>query len=641
MIHKESILRILEAAQIEEVVGDFVNLKKRGANLLGNCPFHNEKTPSFTVSPSKGIYKCFGCGKAGNSLNFVMEHEKLTYPEALRYLAKKYNIDIIEDQTATEEDKELSQKKESLMLLSDWAKKVFAENLWEHEMGRAIGLSYFKERGFREDIIKKFELGYSLDEWSSLTDRAEKEGYNKQFLLETGLSIFNEQKQSVYDRFRNRVMFPVHGISGRVIAFGGRVLKTEPNSPKYVNSPESEIYHKSNVLYGLYFAKKAIREFDTCYLVEGYTDVVSLHQSGIENVVASSGTSLTIEQIKLIARFSKNITILYDGDPAGIKASLRGIDMILEEGLDVRVVLFPEGHDPDSYVREVGASKFSEYVASAQKDFIVFKTDLLLKDAAKDPIKKAALIKDIIESIAKIPDNIKASLFIKECSALMEMEERILLSEYNKLKLKKIKKENNQEDLTIPLEEEPVKEQKQHEENGLSQEREISRILILYGDQDYVDVEYEVNEKVAKYVVHVIEEVRIEFVNEPYKTLLDICKQALENGEVPDTKFYVHHEDIRISSIAAELISVKHVLSDKWKEHDIHIPKEEHIIKKVVDSGLDHLQLKKLMHVLDEIQKQIKDAKSDEEVDRFLQYYAQTKSLVTVLEKKLGLVVMK
>ncbi len=641
MIHKESILRILETAQIEEVVGDFVNLKKRGANLLGNCPFHNEKTPSFTVSPSKGIYKCFGCGKAGNSLNFVMEHEKLTYPEALRYLAKKYNIDIIEDQTATEEDKELSQKKESLMLLSDWAKKVFAENLWEHEMGRAIGLSYFKERGFREDIIKKFELGYSLDEWSSLTDRAEKEGYNKQFLLETGLSIFNEQKQSVYDRFRNRVMFPVHGISGRVIAFGGRVLKTEPNSPKYVNSPESEIYHKSNVLYGLYFAKKAIREFDTCYLVEGYTDVVSLHQSGIENVVASSGTSLTIEQIKLIARFSKNITILYDGDPAGIKASLRGIDMILEEGLDVRVVLFPEGHDPDSYVREVGASKFSEYVASAQKDFIVFKTDLLLKDAAKDPIKKAALIKDIIESIAKIPDNIKASLFIKECSALMEMEERILLSEYNKLKLKKIKKENNQEDLTIPVEDEPVKEQKQHEENGLSQEREISRILILYGDQDYVDLEYEVNEKVAKYVVHVIEEVRIEFVNEPYKTLLDICKKALQNGEVPDTKFYVQHEDIQISSIAAELISVKHVLSDKWKEHDIHIPKEELIIKKVVDSGLDHLQLKKLMHVLDEILKQIKEAKTDEETDRILQYYAQTKSLVTVLEKKLGLVVMK
>lgn len=641
MIHKESILRILETAQIEEVVGDFVNLKKRGVNLLGNCPFHNEKTPSFTVSPSKGIYKCFGCGKAGNSLNFVMEHEKLSYPEALRYLAKKYNIEIIEDQTATEEDKELSQKKESLMLVSDWAKKVFAENLWETEMGKVIGLSYFKERGFREDIIKKFELGYSLDEWSNLTDRAEKEGYNKQYLLETGLSIFNEQKQSVYDRFRNRVMFPVHSISGRVIAFGGRILKTEANSPKYVNSPESEIYHKSNVLYGLYFAKKAIREFDNCYLVEGYTDVVSLHQSGIENVVASSGTSLTIDQIKLISRFSKNITILYDGDPAGIKASLRGIDMILEEGLDVKVVLFPEGHDPDSYVREVGATKFSEYVSSAQKDFIVFKTDLLLKDADKDPIKKAALIKDIIESIAKIPDNIKASLFIKECSALMEMEERILLSELNKLKLKKIKKENNQEDLVIREEEEKPTEQRRTEENNLSQEKEIARILVLYGDKAYIDEEHELDTSIAHYILHVIDDVGIEFINEPYKSLIEICKNQLMAEIIPDTKFYVNHVDMNISSVAAELISIKYNISEKWKEHDIHIPKEEHILKKVVDSALEHLQLKKLMNILSEIQKQIKEARTAEEEEKFLEIYQHTKKQVSVLEKKLGLVVMK
>ena len=642
MILKESIDRIMDAAQIEEVVGDFVNLKKRGSSLIGNCPFHNEKTPSFNVSASKGIYKCFGCGKAGNAVNFVMEHEKLTYPEALRYLAKKYNIEVLEDEKVTEEDKELSMKKESLMLVSDWAKKVFVENLWENEMGRAIGLSYFKERGFREDIIKKFELGYSLEGWTALCDRAEQEGFEKKYLLETGLSIFNEQKNSVYDRFRNRVMFPVHGVSGRVIAFGGRILKTEANSPKYLNSPESEIYHKSNVLYGLFFAKKAIREFDNCYLVEGYTDVVSLHQSGVENVVASSGTSLTIEQIKLIARFTKNITILYDGDPAGIKASLRGIDMILEEGLNVKIVLFPEGHDPDSYVREVGSTKFTEYVSSAQKDFIVFKTDLLLKDVQNDPIKKAGLIKDIIESISKIPDDIKASLFIKECSHLLEMEERILLSELNKTRLKKIKKDNQQQDLSIITpEDEIVKVQNRPEENNLSQEKEICRILVQYGDKDYIDTEHEINTSIAAYVLHMIDEVGIQFINEPYKSILEICRDAVDKSYIPDSKFFINYPDASISVSAASLIVNQYNVSDKWKEHDIHIPKEENILKKVVDSALEHLQLKKLMNILSEIQKQIKEAKNEEDEIRYIEIYQHTNLQITTLEKKLGVVVMK
>lgn len=642
MIHKESIDRIIDAAQIEEVVGDFVNLKRRGSSLLGLCPFHNEKTPSFNVSSSKGIYKCFGCGKAGNSVNFIMEHEKLTYPEALRYLAKKYNIEIVEDEVSSDEDKEVAQKRESLMLIADWAKKVFVENLWEHDMGKAIGLSYFKERGFRDDIIKKFELGYSLDEWSALTDRAEKEGFQKAFLLETGLSIFNENKNSVYDRFRNRVMFPIHSVSGRVIAFGGRILKTEANSPKYVNSPESEIYHKSAVLYGLYFAKKSIRDLDNCYLVEGYTDVVSLHQSGIENVVASSGTSLTTEQIKLIARFSKNITILYDGDPAGIKASLRGIDMILEEGLNVKVVLFPDSHDPDSYVREVGSNKFTEYVESAKKDFIVFKTDLLLKDIKNDPIKKAELIKDILDSIAKIPDQITASLFVKECSTLLEMEERILLSELNKIKIKKIKKENQQEDLSIHTpEEDIVHEQPRADHNNLNQEREIIRILIQYANRDYVDAEHGIDTTIAQHILSEIEHASISFYNEPYISMLDLFKKAIDSNFIPDEKFFTQHPDASISSTAAELLSVQYVLSEKWKEHDIHIPKEENILKKVVDNAMSHLMLKKMMSVLKEIQNQFIEVVDEQQQTELLMLYQQTKEQVTQLEKKLGVVVMK
>lgn len=642
MILKESIDRIMDAAQIEEVVGDFVNLKKRGSSLLGLCPFHNEKTPSFNVSSAKGIYKCFGCGKAGNSVNFIMEHEKLTYPEALRYLAKKYNIDVVEDEISTDEDKEAAHKRESLMLVADWAKKVFVENLWENEMGQAIGLSYFKERGFREDIIKKFELGYSLSEWSTLTDRAEKEGFQKAFLLETGLSIFNETKNSVYDRFRNRVMFPIHSVSGRVIAFGGRILKTEPNSPKYVNSPESEIYHKSNVLYGLYFAKKTIRDFDNCYLVEGYTDVVSLHQSGIENVVASSGTSLTVEQIKLISRFSKNITILYDGDPAGIKASLRGIDMILEEGLNVKVVLFPDGHDPDSYVREVGSTKFTEYVEVAKKDFIVFKTDLLLKDVKNDPIKKAELIKEILESIAKIPDQIKASLFVKECSSLLEMEERILLSELNKIKVKKIKKENNQEDLSVHTpEEDIIKEQPRVDHNNANQEKEIIRILMLYANIDYKDEDQGVDTTVAQHILSEIENASITFLNEPYVSMLDLFKKSIESNFIPDEKFFTQHPDASISGTAAELLSTQYVLSEKWKDFDIHIPKEETIVKKVVDNAMAHLTLKKMMTVLMEIQNQLKEVSDETMQMELLQLYQQTKSQVSFLEKKLGVVVMK
>ena len=459
MIPKETVDKIIETSRIEEVVGDFVSLKKRGTSMIGLCHFHNEKTPSFHVSVGKGIFKCFGCGQGGDSVRFIMEHEKATYPEALRYLANKYSIEIEEVQNSPEEQA-VNNRRESLYIVSGCAAKFFHHQMMETDEGKSIGLSYFKERGFRDDIIKKFELGYSPDVWDALTQQGLKEGYNSQFLEDTGLTI-RKDNEKLYDRFRGRVMFPIHSFTGRVIGFGGRTLKTDKAVPKYVNSPESDIYHKSNVLYGLFLDKKSMRDEDNCYLVEGYSDVLSVHQAGVENVVASSGTSLTIEQIRMIGRFTKNITILYDGDEAGIKASLRGLDMILEEGLNVKVVNFPDSHDPDSYVQEFGSAAFKTHIEQNKKDFILYKTGILLKDAGNDPIKRAGIIREVVESIAKIPDGIKASVFVRECSSLLQIEERVLISELNKIRLGKIKKETNSytpqnNPDTIPVSIEPV-----------------------------------------------------------------------------------------------------------------------------------------------------------------------------------------
>ncbi|MCK4408075.1 MAG: DNA primase, partial [Bacteroidales bacterium] len=403
MISPETISAIFETARIEEVIGDFVNIKKRGVNYIGLCPFHNEKTPSFTVSPSKGIYKCFGCGKGGNSVNFIMEHERYSYPEALKYLAKKYNIEIEEEEQTPEQLQALDEQ-EGLYFVSTFAQKYFTENLFKKDEGKAIGLTYFKERDFTESTIKKFQLGYGIDKWDDFTQQALSSGYKIDYLIKTGLTISKENKH--YDRFRGRVLFPIHNLSGKVIGFGGRILSSEKSKAKYVNSPESDIYNKSKVLYGIYFSRNAIINKNNCFLVEGYTDVISLHQAGIENVVASSGTSLTTDQIKLIKRYTPNITILYDGDEAGVKASFRGIDMILEEGMNVRIVLFPEGEDPDSYARNNHASEVQEFISKKAEDFISFKTNLLIKETKNDPIKKAALIKEIVKTIALIPDGI-------------------------------------------------------------------------------------------------------------------------------------------------------------------------------------------------------------------------------------------
>ncbi|MGI4804099.1 MAG: DNA primase, partial [Janthinobacterium lividum] len=479
MIKKATIDKIFEATDIAEVIGEFVQLKKRGANFVGLSPFTEEKTPSFTVSPVKGIFKDFSTGVGGSAVTFLMEHEKFTYPEALKWLAKKYNIEVEEDQQ-TPENIEEDNRRESLMVVSAFAVKFFHESLLESPEGKNIGLSYFKERGFREDVIKKFELGYSPDNWEAFSSAAIKQNYQPEFLVESGLSV-KRDNGTLYDRYRGRVMFPIHNFTGRVVGFGGRTLKNDKSVPKYVNSPESEIYHKSNLLYGLYFAKKSIREADNCYLVEGYADVISVHQAGIENVVASSGTSLTVEQIRLIGRSTKNITILYDGDAAGIKAALRGLDLILEEGLNVKVVTFPDGHDPDSYVRKVGTTAFKAYIDQYQKDFILFKTSTLLKEAKNDPIKKAEVIRDVVESIAKIPDSIKASVFVKECSLLMQLDERSLLTELNKMRLAKSRK-SDQPAYKPVLETPPVTENIPVKTVSAedTQEKEIVRLLITY-----------------------------------------------------------------------------------------------------------------------------------------------------------------
>ena len=603
MITKVTIDRIMEATDIVEVIGEFVQLKKRGANYVGLSPFANERTPSFTVSPAKGIFKDFSSGKGGSAITFLMELEKFTYPEALRWLAKKYSIEV-EETVETIENKEEGNRRESLMIVTAYAAKFFHESLLETEEGKSIGLSYFKERGFNSDTIRKFELGYSPDQWEAFTGQALKEGYQQEFLEESGLSV-KRDNGSLYDRYRGRVMFPIHSFTGRVIAFGGRTLKSDKNVPKYVNSPESEIYHKSNVLYGLYFAKKAIREEDNCFLVEGYADVLSVHQAGIENVVASSGTSLTVEQIRLIGRFTKNITILYDGDAAGIKASLRGLDMILEEGLNVKVVLFPDGHDPDSYVRNFGTSGFKKHIEDNKKDFILYKTDILLKEAGTDPIKKAEVIREIVESVAKIPDSIKASVFIKECSNLLKIDERALLSELNKMRLAKAKKDSQQQiSRPVPVDETLLDEPIVKKVNeGASQEKEIVRLLLLYGNR-MIDWDGIANTYVGPFMIAELSDV--EFENPTCKTFVEIYRNETENGILPEEQHFIHYPEKDIVDLTVTLIATKYTLSENWYEmHKIMVPDEQVNMKATILGAIFHLKKQKVGKILEGLRSEL------------------------------------
>ncbi len=610
MINQQTKELILESSRIEEVVGDFVALKKRGSNLLGLCPFHNERTPSFTVSPAKGFFKCFGCGKAGDSVTFIMEHEHLTFPESLKYLAAKYNIHIEEAAPSPEFIEEKNQR-ESLFIVSAYAQRYYSSQLWETEEGKAVGLSYFRERGYTDEIINKFQLGYAADQWGAFTIAALSEGYLLENLEKAGLTVNNEGKQ--FDRFRGRVMFPIHNLTGRVIAFGARILKTDAKAAKYLNSPETEIYHKSNVLYGIAFAKKTIIQNDECFLVEGYTDVLSLHQAGIENVVASSGTSLTVEQIRLIGRYSKNVTVLYDGDAAGIKASLRGIDLILEEGLNVRVLLFPDGDDPDSFSKKVSSVELKEYIRSNAVDFIGFKTRLLLADAANDPIKRAGLIKEIVESIAKVPDVIQRATYIKQTSALMDISESVLLQEMNRLLRKTTSRMPHE---IIPGEEElkhieaiaDKDAQAEAEFNTTLQEEEIIRILLLYADRPFAiplpEGTAEENIEVMpvfRFIVGELLSDGIKFTNQGYAALFAEFIGMMEQTSEYNVQHFVQNLSSENKPAAISLLTPAHQLSN-WESHGIVVKTENANFNKAIIDPVMYLKKKQLMKMRKENQ---------------------------------------
>lgn len=593
MIDQATIDKILDAAQIVDVVSEFVTLRKRGVNYVGLCPFHNEKTPSFSVSPSKGLCKCFSCGKGGNAVHFIMEHEQMSYYEALKYLAKKYNIEV-KERELTNEEKEAQSMRESMFIINEFAKNYFQDILYHHTEGQTIGMAYFRQRGFRDDIIKKFQLGYSTDQFDALAKEAISKGYNKELLAKTGL-CYEKENGSLRDRFWGRVIFPVHTLSGKIVAFGGRVLKTDAKTAKYVNSPESEIYHKSNELYGIYFAKQAIVKQDRCFLVEGYTDVISMHQSGIENVVSSSGTSLTPGQIRLIHRFTNNITVLYDGDMAGIKASIRGIDMLLEEGMNIKVVLLPDGDDPDSFARKHNATDYQAYINSHEVDFIRFKTNLLLSEAGNDPIKRAELIADIVKSIAVIPEGIVRSVYTRECSQLLQVEESLLIAEIKKIKEKQTDKQNtpqakqgiespiSPEGIPLPTEEyvSYIPQENKESRKFYPIEVYIMRILTRYGERIMCHTTDNIPITVAEYISNDLKTDELQFHNPLHRKILSETLAHIHDNHFEAERFFRSHPDPVLSKAAIELISERYQLSKYHSKNQKIISDEERLYELV------------------------------------------------------------
>lgn len=652
MISQKSIQEVFETAKIEEVVEEFVRLKRRGVNMIGLCPFHSEKTPSFTVSPAKNIFKCFGCGQGGGPVQFVMEHENLSFPEAIRYLAKKYGIELEETQASPEYLAE-QQRLDSYYIVNEFAAEFFQDQLFNTDRGRNIALTYFKERGFREDMIRKFGLGYAPQEWKALVSEAERKMFNLDLLKELGL-----MSEKGYDFFRDRVMFPIHNLSGKVVAFGGRILQKNAKAPKYINSPETEIYNKSKMLYGAYQAKNEIRRQDECILVEGYTDVISLHQAGIENVVASSGTSLTAGQIQMIKRYTPNIKILYDGDPAGVKAALRGLDLVLEQDMNVKVVLLPEGEDPDSHVKKVGATDFKQYLEEKAQDFILFKASILMKESRNDPVRKVALIRSVVDSIALIPDPIKRSLYIRECAAVVEVEEQLLINEANKVVGQRFRKQQKEKlqsggykmnqpsqeegptssaaDLPVIVQDKPAG----HE----FQERDIVRILIHFGDQLFDKQE---NITVSEFILSNIEDVIDDFDHQLYQTIageaLDRLGRRLEMG----TAFFVNHGNKEIRELAIDLMSTPYEYSENWeKKWDIYLNTQkmpdENFVK---DShhALKRFRLKKIVRKCVENQEKIKSLAKEGKAEEMMLHMRLQQKLLDIrneLAKELGTVVL-
>lgn len=697
MIDQPTIDRILDAANIVDVVSEFVTLRKRGVNYVGLCPFHDDKSPSFYVSPAKNICKCFACGEGGTAVHFIMKHEQIGYFDALRFLAKKYNIEIAERELSDEE-KRVRSDRESMFIVNAWAQQYFSQMLHEHVEGKTVGMRYFIERGFREDTIRKFQLGYSLDQRDALYQQALRKGYKKEYLEKTGLVIAYENG-NMNDRFRGRVIFPVHSLSGKVVAFGGRVLKKDEKTAKYVNSPESPIYHKSNELYGIYFAKQAIVKADRCYLVEGYTDVISMHQSGVENVVASSGTALTHGQIRLIHRFTNNITVLYDGDAAGIKAAIRGIDLLLDEGMNVKVVLLPDGEDPDSFARSHSATEFTEFIRQHETDFIRFKTKLLLADAGNDPVKRAALIGDIIRTIAIVPDDITRTIYIRECSAMMEIDEQVVLNQVNKQRLSK-----NEQKPSVPVTNrstteilppdysiaepsgqmqevpvattEPVSDQlppdfpppPEEEFSGSNDMSEIPpsapveetqvmtrqrspyeafeiallRYVVRYGERvlyDYVDEETKerIVMRVAEFIRDDLERDDLSFYTPIFKQMLDEAANRCGEETFIAHRYFLSHPDPLVSRVAANLMSEKYQLS-KYHFKFREVEQEEDKLDQLVVRDLFAFKEAYIMRQLKEKQEQLKQLSSadPEQIMTVMKEIAQLNEIKKVLSKELG-----
>ena len=651
MIPRATVDKILDAAHVEEVVGEFVTLKKRGTNLLGLCPFHGEKSPSFTVSAVKGIYKCFGCGKAGNSVNFIMDHLQLSYPEALKWLAKKYGIEVIEKEI-TPEEREQQTERESMLIVMQYAQRYFTETMMNTDEGKSIGLGYFKERELRDDIIAKFQLGYSLEERNAFTIAAVKNSYAPKYLAKTGMSIVSNRyvegkeltQNDLFDRYAGRVMFPIQDDGGRVVAFGGRTLSADKKVAKYINSPETEIYNKSKILYGLWLGKKAIQNADACYLVEGYMDVIAMHQAGIENVVASSGTSLTIDQIKSIHRFTRNIIVLYDGDEAGQKASNRAIPLLLEEGMNVRLLFFPNNDDPDSFSRKVTIEEFHTYLKENTKDFLKFKAEKLKTETANDPIKRASVIKDIVENIAIIPDNIIRSVYIKECSNIMEIEESILQLEVNKIRRKGNKQSQS--------EQQQQSQQRQRQQDGSqstanegafdpaslddtsfmeetpeqtdlftfdAEEEKLLCLLIKYGNmlittqaEDEVNVEHELEITLGEFIIFELWRDEIVYENPLYKMVLDEYIEQLKQHNLPNIEHFLRSPDPIISSFIINHVIDKHEISPRWKNFGVTVPKEIDNAKRDAQRSLFSFKSRKLSHFITQKQQELKTVSYDE-----------------------------
>ena len=652
MIDRETVDRIYAAANIVDIIGDFVTLKRKGVNYQACCPFHNEKTPSFVVSPSKGVYKCFGCGKGGNAVTFLMEHENVSYPEALKMVAKRYGIEVKEKELTPEEARR-NDDRESMFALNGWAADYFAHYLHHESEGMSVGMSYFRQqRGMSDATIEKFGLGFCPAKGDRMSKDALAAGYKEEFLTATGLSIKRESDGSLFDRFHDRVMFPVHNISGRIVAFGGRTLRTDKKVAKYQNSPESEIYSKKRELYGLYFAKKAIQQQDFAIMVEGYTDVISMHQAGVENVVASSGTSLTTEQIRLLNRFTKNITVIYDGDSAGIHASLRGIDMILKEGMNVRVVLLPEPEDPDSFARSHTAEELQEYIRTNEQDFLAFKAELLLKDAHGDPIKKAALIGDMVQSIAQIPDAIQRSVYIKECARIMEIDEQILISEVARKRLATTGDRETDEFVrrqtilrreTVP---EPEVEYAKQVEAGSSTEaleRELCKYLLKYGHCtfDFKEGRNMVACNVAEVIFDELADGDLTFRDPQYDkiraTYLEQWQQSGVGTEVP-AHVFTNHNDPEVCNRSVDLLfsDDNYVPSELWKRKEVHVESAAELLATGVPKAVALYKTKVIERLLKECQAKLgEEGLTDEQEAEIMQRMAALNRAKVTMARKL------